>query len=61
VGSEMFIRDWSGAKTCQVEPKTPGVFLSTSYLNPPAAPTEKRPHPIATAKPGNFRVLVYGR
>jgi DNA-binding beta-propeller fold protein YncE len=50
-----------GAKTCQVDPKTHRVFLSTSDFNPPAAPTEKRPHPIATAKPGNFRVLVYGR
>jgi len=50
-----------GAKTCQVDPKTHRVFLSTSDFNPPAAPTEKQPHPLATAKPGNFRVLVYGR
>jgi len=50
-----------GAKTLQVDPKTHRVFLSTSDFNPPAAPTEKQPHPLATAKPGNFRVLVYGR
>ena len=50
-----------GAKTLQVDPKTHNVFLSTSDFNPPAAPTEKQPRQLATAKPGNFRVLVYGR
>jgi hypothetical protein len=50
-----------GAKTLQVDPKTHNVFLTTSDFNPPAAPTEKQPHPLATAKPGNFRALVYGR
>jgi len=44
-----------------VDPKTHNVFLTTSDFNPPAAPTEKQPHPLPTAKPGNFRVLVYGR
>jgi len=50
-----------GAKTLQVDPKTHNVFLSTSDFNPPAAPTEKQPHPLATAKAGNFHVLVFGR
>lgn len=50
-----------GAKTSQVDPKTHKVFLSTSDFNPPAAPSEKQPHPLPAAKPGNFRVLVYGR
>jgi hypothetical protein len=50
-----------GAKTLQVDPKTHKAFLTTSDFNPPAAPTEKQPHPLATAKPGNFRVLVYGK
>jgi hypothetical protein len=50
-----------GAKTLQVDPKTHNVFLSTSDFNPPAAPTEKQPHPLATAKPGNFRILVFGK
>ena len=50
-----------GARTIQVDPKTHKLFLSTSDYNPPAAPSEKQPHPLPTAKPGNFRVLVYGR
>ena len=50
-----------GAKTLQIDTKTHKVFLTTSEFNPPAAPTEKQPHPLATAKPGNFRVLVYGK
>jgi DNA-binding beta-propeller fold protein YncE len=50
-----------GAKTSQVDPKAHRVFLSTSDFNPPAAPTERQPHPLPTAKPGNFRILVYGR
>jgi hypothetical protein len=50
-----------GAKTLQVDTKTHNVFLTTSDFNPPAAPTEKQPHPLATAKPGNFRVLVFGK
>ena len=50
-----------GAKTLQVDPKTHNVFLSTSDFNPPAAPTEKQPHPQPTPKAGNFRVLVFGR
>jgi len=50
-----------GAKTLQIDTKTHNVFLSTSDFNPPAAPTEKQPHPLATPKSGNFRVLVYGR
>jgi DNA-binding beta-propeller fold protein YncE len=50
-----------GAKTSQVDPKTHRVFLSTSDFNPPAAPTDRQPHPLPTVKPGNFRVHVYGR
>src|SRR5882757_8771391 len=50
-----------GAKTLQVDPKTHNVFLSTSDFNPPAAATQKQPHPQPTPKPGNFRVLVYSR
>ncbi len=50
-----------GARTIQVDPKTHKLFLSTADFNPPAAPTEKQPHPLPTVKPGNFRVLVYGR
>jgi hypothetical protein len=50
-----------GAKTMQIDPKTHKLFLSTSDFDPPAAPTEKQPHPLPRAKQGNFRVLVYGR
>ena len=50
-----------GAKTMQIDPKTHKIFLSTSDFDPPAAPTEKQPHPLPRAKQGNFRVLVYGR
>jgi len=50
-----------GAKTMQIDSKTHNLFLSTSDFDPPAAPTEKQPHPLPRAKAGNFRVLVYGR
>jgi DNA-binding beta-propeller fold protein YncE len=50
-----------GAKTMALDPKTHNIFVSTSDFDPPAAPTEKQPRPNPRAKPGNFRVLVYGR
>jgi hypothetical protein len=50
-----------GAKTMQIDTKTHNFFTSTSDFDPPAAPTEKVPHPLPRSKPGNFRVLVYGR
>jgi uncharacterized protein YjiK len=50
-----------GAKTMAIDPKTHNIFVSTSDFDPPAAPTEKQPHPLPRAKQGNFRVLVYGR
>jgi hypothetical protein len=50
-----------GAKTMQIDTKTHNFFTSTSDFDPPAAPTEKVPHPLPRSKPGNFRVLVFGR
>src|SRR5579864_5627565 len=50
-----------GAKTMGVDSKTHNIVLSTSDFDPPAAPTEKQPHPLPRAKPGNFRLLVYGK
>jgi DNA-binding beta-propeller fold protein YncE len=50
-----------GAKTMALDPKTHNLFVTTSDFDPPAAPTEKQPHPLPRAKPGNFRMLVYGR
>ncbi len=50
-----------GAKTMGLDTKTHTLFLSTSDFDPPGPPTEKQPNPQPRAKPGNFRVLVYGR
>jgi hypothetical protein len=50
-----------GAKTMGLDTKTHTLYLSTSDFDPPAAPTEKQPNPLARAKPGNFRLLVYTR
>jgi hypothetical protein len=50
-----------GAKTMGLDSKTHHLYLSTSDFDPPAPPTEKQPHPLPRAKPGNFRLLVYGR
>jgi len=50
-----------GAKTMGLDTKTHTLYLSTSDFDPPAAPTEKQPHPLPRAKAGNFRLLVYGR
>jgi hypothetical protein len=50
-----------GAKTMAIDPKTHNILLSTSDFDPPGPPTEKQPRPNPRAKPGNFRVLVYGR
>jgi hypothetical protein len=50
-----------GAKTMGLDSRTHNLFLSTSDFDPPAAPTAKQPNPLPRAKPGNFRVLVYGK
>jgi len=50
-----------GAKTMGLDPKTHNLFLSTSDFDPPLPPTEKQPNPLPRAKPGNFRLLVFGR
>jgi hypothetical protein len=50
-----------GAKTMGLDSKTHNLFVSTSDFDPPAAPTAKQPNPLPRAKPGNFRVLVYGK
>ncbi len=50
-----------GAKTMGLDSRTHNLYLSTSDFGPPAAPTEKQPHPLPRAKPGNFRLLIYGR
>src|SRR5882672_10498740 len=50
-----------GGKTMGLDTKTHTLFVSTSDFDPPGPPTEKQPNPLPRAKPGNFRVLVYGR
>ena len=50
-----------GAKTMGLDLKTHNLFVSTSDFDPPGAPTEKQKNPQPRAKPGTFRVLVYGR
>jgi hypothetical protein len=50
-----------GAKTMGLDSKSHNLFVSTSDFDPPGAPTAKQPNPLPRAKPGNFRVLVYGK
>jgi len=50
-----------GAKTMGLDSKTHNLLVDTSDFDPPAAPTAQQPNPQPRAKPGTFRVLVYGR
>jgi DNA-binding beta-propeller fold protein YncE len=50
-----------GAKTMGLDVKTHNLFVDTSDFDPPGPPTEKQRNPQPRAKPGTFRVLVYGR
>jgi hypothetical protein len=50
-----------GAKTMGLDSKTHKLFVDTSDFDPPAAPSAQQPNPQPRAKPGTFRVLVYGR
>jgi len=48
-----------GAKTMALDPKTHNLMVDTSDFDTPAA-TAKEPNPRPTAKPGTFRLLIYG-
>jgi DNA-binding beta-propeller fold protein YncE len=50
-----------GAKTMGLDTKTHNLFVDTSDFDPPGPPTEKQRNPQPRAKPGTFRLLVYGR
>jgi DNA-binding beta-propeller fold protein YncE len=50
-----------GAKTMGLDSKTHNLYLTTADFKPPAAPTDKQPHPQPTPVPGTFRLLIYGR
>jgi hypothetical protein len=43
------------------DPKTHRLFVTTSDFDPAPPPTEKQRNPQPVAKPGTFRVLIYGR
>ena len=49
-----------GAKTMALDPKTHNLLVDTSDFETPAG-TAKQPNPRPVAKPGTFRMLVYGR
>jgi len=49
-----------GAKTMALDPKTHNLLVDTSDFVTPATGT-KQPNARPTAKPGTFRLLVYGR
>ncbi len=50
-----------GAKTMGLDPKTHNLWVDTSDFDPAPPPTEKQRNPQPVAKPGTFRLLVYGR
>lgn len=50
-----------GAKTMGLDPKTHNLFVDTSDFDPPAAATAGQRSPQPRAKPGTFRLLIYGR
>ena len=50
-----------GAKTMGLDSKTHNLYVDTSDFDPPPAPTAQQPNPQPRAKPGTFRLLIYGR
>jgi YVTN family beta-propeller protein len=49
-----------GAKTMALDAKTHNLYVDTSDFDPAPAPTPQQPNPQPVAKPGTFRLLVYG-
>jgi len=49
-----------GAKTMGHDPKTHNLYVDTSDFGPAPAPTPQQPNPQPVAKPGTFRLLIYG-
>ena len=49
-----------GAKTMALDPKTHNLYVDTSDFDPAPAPTPQQPNPQPVAKPGTFRLLIYG-
>src|ERR1700730_1730537 len=50
-----------GAKTMALDPKTHNLLVDTSDFDWPGPATGKQPNPPRRAKPGTFRLLIYGR
>src|SRR5579862_5378593 len=50
-----------GAKTMALDPETHNLLVDTSDFDSPGAATAKQPNPQRRAKPGTFRLLIYGR
>ena len=50
-----------GAKTMALDPKTHNLLVDTSDFSTTSASNGKQANPRPTAKPGTFRLLVYGR
>jgi hypothetical protein len=44
-----------------LDPKTHNLYLTTSDFGPAPAPTTAVPNPQPVAKPGTFRLLIYGQ
>jgi YVTN family beta-propeller protein len=55
------VKTESGAKTMALDPKTHNLLVDTSDFTTPPAGASKQPNPRPVAKPGTFRLLVYGR
>jgi DNA-binding beta-propeller fold protein YncE len=49
-----------GAKTMALDPKTHNLYVDTSDFGPAPAPTPQQQNPQPVAKPGTFRLLIYG-
>jgi len=49
-----------GAKTMAHDPKTHNLYVDTSDFGTAPAPTPQQPNPQPVAKPGTFRLLIYG-
>ena len=49
-----------GAKTMGHDPKTHNLYVDTSDFDPAPAPTPQQRNPQPVAKPGTFRLLIYG-
>ena len=57
---EIRVKTEFGAKTMALDAKTHNLYVDTSDFDPAPAPTPQQPNPQPVAKPGTFRLLVYG-